>query len=311
MESKKTITNERLKVKIKNLTFKNPLIAASGTVGYGREYEKFFPLSSLGGIALKGTTKEKRKGNASPRIVETESGILNSVGLENPGIDELLNIHLPYLLDKNTRIIANIGGSSFKEYEHIAEKLDSSSVDAIELNISCPNLKNGGMSFGTCPENVEKIVSMVRKKTKKFLIVKLSPNVSSISEIAKAAESSGADAISLINTLLGMKINIKTRRPILKNNTGGLSGPILLPVAVRMVWQARKAVLIPIIGCGGISSFEDALEIIMAGASLFQIGSILFKDPTAPITILNDLNNWLVENKIKNISEISGSVQDW
>ncbi len=305
------MTNERLKIKLKNLEFKNPLIAASGTVGYGEEYEEFFKLSSLGGISVKGTTKEKRQGNKTPRIAETPSGILNSVGLENPGIDCFIEKILPKLLTKNTIVIANIAGKSFYEYEYLAEKLNSTNVHAIELNISCPNVKEGGASFGSNVKNVEEVVSKVRKKTDKFLIVKLSPNVTSIAEIAKAAELKGADALCLINTLVGMKINIKTKRPILKNNTGGLSGPCLLPVAVRMVWETKKAVSIPIVGCGGISSFEDALEIIMAGASLFQIGTVLFKNPLAPIKILNDLNNWLKNNNIKNISQLTGSVLEW
>lgn len=305
------MTNERLKVKLKNLEFKNPLLAASGIVGYGEEYEKFFKLSSLGGICVKGTTKEKRKGNKTPRIAETASGILNSVGLENPGIDYFIEKILPKLLTKNTIVVANIAGSSFYEYEYLAERLNSTNVHAIELNISCPNVKQGGAFFGSNVKDVEEVVFRVRKKTNKFLIVKLSPNVTSIAEIAKAAEFKGADALCLINTLIGMKINIKTKRPILKNNTGGLSGPCLLPVAVRMVWEAKKAVSVPIIGCGGISSFEDALEIVMAGASLFEIGTVLFKNPLAPIKILNDLNYWLKNNNIKNISQLTGSVLEW
>lgn len=305
------MTNSRLETKFLGLNFKNPLIAASGTVGYGKEYEKFFPLSVLGGISVKGTTKEKRLGNKSPRIAETSSGILNSVGLENPGIEEFIKTYLPYLKTKNTVIIANIAGNSFDEYFYLAKRLDVTDVDAIEINISCPNVKNGGMAFGTDPFHVEKIVLGVRKNTKKPIIVKLSPNVTSITEIAKKAESSGADALSLINTVLGMKIDITTKRPVLKNNVGGLSGPAILPIAVRMVWQVKKVVSIPIIGCGGISSFEDAIEMILAGASLFQIGTVLFKYPNAPEKILKDLDRWLIENKIKNINELVGKIIEW
>ena len=218
---------------------------------------------------------------------------------------------MPWLLEKDTNIIANIAGKDYEEYAFIAEKLNLTAVNAIELNISCPNVKEGGLSFGSDINQVLKVVSIVRKKTDKLLIVKLSPNVTSIKDIAKAAEYAGADALSLINTLIGMKIDINTRRPILKNNVGGLSGPCILPVAVRMVWEAKKAVKIPIIGCGGISSFEDALEIIIAGACLFQVGTAIFKDPLCPLKILKDLNRWLVENKIKNIKEVSGSIMEW
>ena len=303
--------SSRLQTKLQGIEFKNPLIAASGTVGYGREYENFVPLGELGGISVKGTTKEKRFGNYSPRIAETYSGILNSVGLENPGVDSFIDDELPWLLEKDTNIIVNIAGKDYDEYSFMAEKLNSTKVDAIELNISCPNVKEGGLSFGSDVNSVSKVVSIVRKKTDKLLIVKLSPNVTSIQDIAKAAEYAGADALSLINTLLGMKIDIKTRRPILKNNVGGLSGPCILPVAVRMVWEAKKAVKIPIIGCGGISSFEDALEIIMAGACFFQVGTAIFKDPLCPLKILKDLDRWLIENKIENISEVSGSLLEW
>lgn len=311
MKKGENMKSSRLQTKLQGIEFKNPLIAASGTVGYGREYENFVPLGELGGISVKGTTKEKRFGNSSPRIAETYSGILNSVGLENPGVDSFIDDELPWLLEKDTNIIANIAGKDYYEYSFMAERLNSTKVDAIELNISCPNVKEGGLSFGSDVNLVSKVVSIVRKKTDKLLIVKLSPNVTSIQDIAKAAEYAGADALSLINTLLGMKIDIKTRRPVLKNNVGGLSGPCILPVAVRMVWEAKKAVKIPIIGCGGISSFEDALEIIMAGACLFQVGTAIFKDPLCPLKILEDLDRWLIENKIENISEVSGSLLEW
>lgn len=303
--------DELLTVSLKDVVFKNPLIAASGVVGYGREYEKFFPLSVLGGISVKGTTKEPRLGNSCPRVAETASGMLNSIGLENPGIEVFIKEHLPYLLKKRTVVIANIAGSSISEYEYLSERLNETDVHLIELNISCPNVEKAGLVFGSSSSQISNVVSAVRKKTSKPLVVKLSPNVTSIVEMAKAAEAAGADAICLINTLLGMKIDIKSKRPILKNNMGGLSGPCILPVAVRMVWQTFKEVSIPIIGCGGISSYEDALEIMMAGASFFQIGTVLFNDLTAPIKILDGLKEYLKQQKIKNIKEIVGSVLDW
>lgn len=303
--------DELLTVSLRDVVFKNPLIAASGVVGYGKEYEKFFPLSVLGGISVKGTTKEPRLGNSCPRVAETASGMLNSIGLENPGIEVFIKEYLPYLLKKRTVVIANIAGSSISEYEYLSERLNETDVHLIELNISCPNVEKAGLVFGSSSSQILNVVSAVRKKTSKPLVVKLSPNVTSIVEMAKAAEAAGADAICLINTLLGMKIDIKSKRPILKNNMGGLSGPCILPVAVRMVWQTFKEVSIPIIGCGGISTYEDALEIMMAGASFFQIGTVLFNDLTAPIKILDGLKEYLKQQKIKNIKEIVGSVLDW
>ena len=305
------MNSEKLKVKVAGIEFKNPLIAASGTVGYGREYEQFFPLNILGAISIKGTTKNKKLGNPAPRIAETPGGMLNSIGLENLGVKYYIKNHLPYLISKNATVIANIAGGSYNEYAEIAEILEHTNVCAIELNISCPNVKKGGMAFGSNAKTVEELVYLVRQKTTKPLIVKLSPNVTSITEIAKAAQEGGADALTLINTLLGMKIDIKTRRPILKNNVGGLSGPCILPIAVRMVWQTKKAVSIQIIGCGGIASFEDALEVIMAGASMFQVGTAFFKNPCIAIKILEDLLLWLNDNNIENISELCGSVLDW
>ncbi len=300
-----------LVVKFKGFVLKNPVVAASGVAGYGKELEKFVPLSEFGAVAVKGTTKEKRLGNLPGRIAETKSGMLNSIGLQNPGIDEFIENILPGLINRETKIIVNIAGETYEEYEFLAEKLEDTKVDFIEMNISCPNVKKGGLSFGSNHKIVEKVVSLTRKKTNKPLIVKLSPNVTSIVEIAKAAEAAGADALTLINTLHGMKIDIKTRRPILRNNFGGLSGPCLLPVAVYSVWRTKKAVSIPIIGCGGISSFEDALEILMAGASFFQVGTMLLNNPLFVMQIVKDLKTWLVENKIKNIGEIVGSVLDW
>ena len=243
-----------LSVKVAGVSFNNPLIAASGTFGFGREYNEFYPLEKLGGISCKGITLKRRDGNPPPRIAETPSGILNAVGLQNPGVDAFINDDLPWLKQQNTVVIANIAGNTVEEYCQMAEKLSETDVDMIELNISCPNVKSGGVQFGTSCESVGNITSEVRKCCKKPLIVKLSPNVTDIaSSIAQSAEANGADAISMINTLTGMKIDINTRRPIIRNNTGGLSGAAVFPVAVRMVWQVSNAVNIPIIGMGGIA----------------------------------------------------------
>lgn len=300
-----------LSVNICGTEFKNPIIPASGVFGYGREYEELFPLSELGGIATKGTTITRRNGNPSPRIAETPSGMLNSVGLQNPGIDYFIETELPNLLTKDTVIIANIAGSTVEECVTIAEKLDKTDVHMIELNISCPNVKQGGAAFGTSCASAENITAEVRKATKKPLIVKLSPNVTSIADIAKSVESAGADAVSLINTLLGMRIDINTQRPILRNNVGGLSGSAVFPIAVRMVWQTANAVKIPVIGMGGVSSGKDAIELMMAGASAVQVGAAIFTDPYAPVRIIDEMNQWLDSKNIKSVSEIIGSVKPW
>ncbi len=302
---------KKMEVEVAGVRFKNPLIAASGTFGYGREYEKFYSLSNLGGISVKGTTDTPRMGNLSPRIAETPMGMLNSVGLENPGIDHFIEHDLPWLMQKNTTIIANIAAGTEELYAKIAEKLDKTNIHMVELNISCPNVKQGGAAFGTSAKSAFDVVSKVRKKTSKPLMVKLSPNVTSIAEIAKAVESAGADAVSLINTVLGMRIDIKTRRPILKNNVGGLSGPAIFPIAVRMVWQVRKAVKIPIVGGGGISSAEDAIEMMIAGASAFQIGTAIFTNPYSPLDVLSGIQVWMDDNNIQDINEIVGIVKDW
>ncbi|MFA5659061.1 MAG: dihydroorotate dehydrogenase, partial [Oscillospiraceae bacterium] len=296
-----------LSVKIAGVEFKNPVIPASGAFGYGREYERFYSLSRLGGIAVKGTTITKRAGNIPPRIAEAPSGILNSVGLQNPGIDHFLKWELPNLLTKETVIIANIAGSTVEECVEIVKKLEPTAVDMIELNISCPNVKQGGAAFGTSAASAEKITRAVRAATTKPLMVKLSPNVTSITEIALAVESAGADAVSLINTLLGMRIDIMTKRPILHNNVGGLSGPAVFPVAVRMVWQTANAVKIPVVGMGGISSGDDAVEMMMAGASAVQVGAAIFSNPYAPLEIIDGIDNYLNNNGIKSVSEIIGA----
>ena len=300
-----------LVVDVAGVAFKNPIIPASGVFGYGREYEQLFPLSKLGGIATKGTTGQPRPGNPAPRIAETPSGMINSVGLQNPGIDAFLKRELPNLLTKDTVILANIAGSTIEECVSIAEKLDATDVHMIELNISCPNVKKGGAAFGVHCDSAETITAAVRKATSKPLIVKLSPNVTSITDIAKAVESAGADAVSLINTLLGMRIQIETRRPILRNNVGGMSGPAVFPLAVRMVWQTANAVSIPVIGMGGVSSGADAIEMMMAGASAVQVGAAIFTDPYAPIRILDEMNAWLDAHHIASVQEIIGTVQPW
>lgn len=300
-----------LKTTICGVEFKNPVITASGCYGFGLDYEDFYPLDALGGVSLKGMTLKERLGNPPPRIAETPSGMLNSVGLQNPGVEHFLNHYLPILEKKDTVLIANIAGSCIEDYCQMAEILSDSTVHMLELNISCPNVKEGGAAFGTNIKTVEAVVSEVKKHAKKPLIVKLSPNVTDIKEIAKVAESAGADALSLINTLLGMRIDINNRRPILKNNVGGLSGGAVFPVAVRMVWQVANAVNIPIIGMGGIGNAEMAIEMMMAGASAVQMGAACFTDPYAPINTIEGINSWLDEKGISSVSEIVGSVKPW
>ncbi len=303
--------SDKLSVNFAGVDFKNPIIPASGAFGYGREYENFYPLSKLGGISVKGTTGTKRNGNLPPRIAETPSGMLNSVGLQNPGIDHFIKIELPNLKTKDTVIIANIAGSTADEYREIAEKLENTDVDMIEVNISCPNVKAGGAAFGVTCEGAASITKIVRAATKKPVMMKLSPNVTNIAEIAKAVEAEGADAVSLINTLLGMKIDIKTRRPVLHNNVGGLSGSAVFPVAVRMVWQVANAVKIPVCGMGGISRWQDVVEMMMAGAQVVQIGAAMFSDPFAPLKIIEGLENYVSENKLNNLQDIVGTVIPW
>ncbi|MCR4644872.1 MAG: dihydroorotate dehydrogenase [Oscillospiraceae bacterium] len=300
-----------LSVNICGIDFKNPIIPASGVFGYGHEYEEFYSLSKLGGIATKGTTGKKRTGNIAPRIAETPAGMLNSVGLQNPGIDAFIEKELPYLLTKDTVILANIAGSTPEECAEVAAKLENTDVHMIELNISCPNVKQGGAAFGTSCVMAEQVTTAVRKATTKPLVVKLSPNVTSITDIAKAVEAAGADAVSLINTLLGMRIDIRTRRPVLHNNVGGLSGPAILPVAVRMIWQVANAVNIPVIGMGGVSTGEDAIELMMAGACAVQVGMACFTDPYAPVKIIDGMERFLDENNIAAARDIIGTVKPW
>ena len=300
-----------LQVNFAGVSFKNPVVPASGAFGFGREYEKLYPLSALGGISVKGMTLNPKDGNPPPRIAETPMGMLNSVGLQNPGIDAFLEKELPELSQKGTVIIANVAGSTVEDCGEMVRKIEGSAVDMIELNISCPNVKQGGAAFGTSCESAAGITAAVRKATTKPLMVKLSPNVTSITDIAKAVEAAGADAVSLINTLLGMRIDIQTRRPILKNNVGGMSGPAVFPIAVRMVWQVANAVKIPVMGMGGISTAEDAIEMMMAGASAIQVGAAIFTDPYAPVRIIEGMNQWLDEHGVLSVSDIVGTVQPW
>lgn len=300
-----------MQVNLCGVVLKNPVIAASGTYGYGMEYNEFYPVSRLGGISCKGTTLKERSGNPASRIAETPSGMLNSVGLQNPGVDAFLSTYLPWLSGQGTAIIANIAGNTVEEYCAVAEKLHNTNVDIIELNISCPNVKHGGVNFGTSCESVAHVTSEVKKLCGKPLMVKLTPNVTSIGDIAAAAEDAGADALSLINTLTGMRIDIHTRRPILHNNTGGMSGPAIFPVAVRMVHEVYKRVKIPVVGMGGIAAWQDAAEMMIAGASAVQVGTANFHDPFTCIKIIEGLEKFAESCGCKSISELTGTIQEW
>lgn len=296
-------------VRIKTLELKNPVIAASGTFGCADEYAKWTDISKIGAISVKGTTLTPRLGNPTPRICETPSGILNSVGLENPGIDAMLATYLPKLIPYNIPIIMNIAGNTPEEYALIARKCeDSGLVDAIEVNISCPNVKEGGHAFGTTTQGAFSIISAVRKATSLPIIAKLTPNAGDLKPIAKAAEEAGADAISLINTITGMCIDIETRKPLLANITGGMSGPAVKPIAVRMVWEVRSAVEIPIIGLGGIQTAADAIEFLIAGADAIQVGTASFVNPNACVEIAAGICAYLARKGYANIQELSGSL---
>lgn len=299
-----------LNVKIHNLSLKNPVMLASGTCGFAEEINDFYDVSQLGGVFLKGTTPHNRDGNLYPRMAETPSGMLNAVGLQNKGVDYFIQHTYPKIKDYGTPLIVNVNGSTVEEYIEVTEKINElDKIPAIELNISCPNVKEGGMAFGiTCP-GAEAVTREVRKAYDKTLIVKLSPNVTDITEIAKAVEGQGADSVSLVNTFLGMAIDAKTRRPLLSTITGGLSGPAIKPIALRMVWQVARAVKIPVIGMGGIMNTEDAIEFILAGASAVQVGTALFKNPEIPLEIIEGLQKYLEEYNIKGISELIGGLQ--
>ena len=299
-----------LKINIGGLKLKNPVMTASGTFGYGIEYADFFDISCLGGIFVKGTTIQPREGNDYPRLAETPSGMLNAVGLQNKGVDYFIDHIYPTIKNIDTNMIVNVSGSSIETYVECAEKIASlENIPAIELNISCPNVKQGGMAFGVTAKGAGEVVKAVRQVYPKTLIVKLSPNVTDITEIAKAVESEGADSVSLINTILGMAINAEKRRPILSTITGGLSGPCVKPIALRMVWQTFHAVKIPIIGLGGISNWKDAVEFLLAGAKAIQIGTYNFIDPTISVKVINGINAYCDKHGFKSVSELTGALE--
>ena len=297
-------------IQLKGLTLKNPVMTASGTFGYGEEYSDFIDLSQLGGILVKGPTLNHREGNPYPRMAETPSGMLNAVGLQNKGIDYFVDTIYPRIKDIDTNIIVNVSGSTIEDYCAVAEKVNAlENIPAIELNVSCPNVKQGGMAFGVTTTGIEQVVSAVRKVYDKHLIVKLSPNVTSIADLALAAEASGADSVSLINTLLGMAIDAEKRRPKLSTVTGGLSGACVKPIALRMVWQVAKAVKIPVIGLGGISSATDAIEFLLAGASAIEIGTANFIDPTISVKVAKGIVEYCERHGIKNVSDLTGALE--
>jgi dihydroorotate dehydrogenase (NAD+) catalytic subunit len=299
-----------LSVKIDKLLLRNPVMTASGTFGYGLEFDDFLDISQLGGIVVKATTSKHREGNRYPRMAETNMGMLNAVGLQNKGVDYFVRETYPKLLKYDTNVIVNVSDSTIEGYVEVAEKINSlEKIPGIELNISCPNVKEGGMAFGTSCPMAASVVEAVRKVYKKTLIVKLSPNVTNISEIAKAVEGAGADSVSLINTLLGMAIDAEKRRPVLSTVTGGLSGPAVKPIALRMVYQVSKAVKIPVIGLGGISNAADAIEFILAGATAIQIGTANFIDPAVTIKIKDGISDYMQRHQIQNINDLIGALE--
>ncbi|MGE5576449.1 MAG: dihydroorotate dehydrogenase [Syntrophothermus sp.] len=297
-----------LEVELAGIRLKNPVLVASGTFGYGREYAELYDLNRLGGIMVKGTTLHPRHGNPAPRLVETPSGILNAVGLQNPGVDALIGDHLPFLRRFDLAVFANIAGETVEEYALLATKLNGvEGVSALEVNISCPNVRCGGLAFGTDPATAGEVIRAVRQSTRLPVVAKLSPNVTDIVAIARSVEEAGADAISLINTLVGMAIDVKTRRPILGNTMGGLSGPAVKPVAVRMVWQVAQAVRVPVIGMGGIMTAEDALEFIMAGATAVAVGTANLVNPRAALEVIDGIEAFLNEQGVGDIGELTGA----
>lgn len=299
-----------LNVKIGELQMKNPVMTASGTFGYGEEFSDFMDISRIGGIIVKGTTLHKREGNPYPRMAETPSGMLNAVGLQNKGVHYFIEHIYPRIKDIHTNMIVNVSGSAIEDYVETASLINELvNIPAIELNISCPNVKQGGMAFGITANGAEEVVKAVRKVYKKTLIVKLSPNVTDITEIARAVEAGGADSVSLINTLLGMAINAESRRPILSTITGGMSGAAVKPIALRMVWQVSKAVKIPIIGLGGIMNWKDAVEFMLAGASAIEIGTANFIDPTVTLKVIEGINDYLERHKYTSVHQIVGALE--
>ncbi len=298
------MSKPNLQVNLNGLELKNPVTVASGTFGFGREFSQWFDLSLLGAISVKGLTLEPRQGNDAPRVAETPMGMLNSVGLQNPGVESFIREDLPWLRQFDTKIIANINGNTIDEYCAIAQRISETDIDSLELNISCPNVKAGGMAFGTDPAMVYEVVQAVRKSTRKHLMVKLSPNVRDIRETARAAEAGGADCLSMINTLTGMVIDTETRRPILARGIGGMSGPAVRPVAVRMVYETYEAVKIPILGMGGLATARDGIEMMLAGATAIALGTILFSNPLAPLEVLSGIESYLERHGISSATEI-------
>ncbi len=299
----------RLDVKIKDLHLKNPVMTASGTFGYGLEFQDFVPLEEIGGIIVKGTTLKARQGNDYPRMAETPMGMLNCVGLQNKGVDYFCEHIYPQIKDIDTNMIVNVSGSSPEDYAECAARIDAlENIPAIELNISCPNVKDGGMAFGVTCRGAESVVKAVRERYHKTLIVKLSPNVTNIVEIARAVESAGADSVSLINTLMGMAVDIEKRQKVLSIGTGGLSGPCVKPVALRMVYQVAQAVKIPVIGLGGIMTAQDAIEFLMCGATAIEIGTANFIDPTVTIKVRDGINAWLEQHGYASVQDIIGAI---
>lgn len=299
-----------LSVKIGDLELKNPVLTASGTFGYGEEYADFIDLSRLGGFVVKGTTLHHREGNPYPRMVETPSGMLNAVGLQNHGVDYFIDTIYPRIKDIDSQIIVNVSGSSVSDYVAVCEKLqDLDKINAVEINISCPNVKQGGMAFGTTCAGAESVVKAVRAAYKKCMIVKLSPNVTDIAEIARSVEAAGADAVSLTNTFLGMAINIETRKPYLSTITGGLSGACIRPIAVRMVWQVSNAVSIPVVGLGGIMNGRDAIEFMLAGATAIQVGTANFIDPAVTMKIIDYIADYMERHGVADVNELIGGMK--
>lgn len=297
-----------LRTELCGVTLKNPVMTASGTFGSGMEYSEFIDLNRLGAVVTKGVADQPWPGNPTPRVAEVPSGMLNAIGLQNPGIDTFLERDLPFLKQYDTKVIVNVCGHSEEEYLNVVDRLFDQAVDLLEINISCPNVKEGGIAFGTDPKGVEHITSLIKKHAKQPVIMKLSPNVTSIAEIAKAAEAGGADAVSLINTITGMKIDVEKQRFLLANKTGGMSGPAVHPVAVRMVYECAKAVSIPIIGMGGNTTWQDAVEMLLAGACAVSVGTANFMDPLASIHMIDGIDDYLNRHAIEKVSDIIGAV---
>ena len=300
-----------MRVDFAGISMKNPIVVASGTYGFGREFGEFYDISQLGGISCKGLTFTPREGNPPPRVAETPMGILNSVGLQNPGVDEFIASELPELRKHNLCVIANISGNTPEEYAAMSEKLSRAGVDMIEVNVSCPNVKCGGLQYGVVPELAAEVTAAAKRSATVPVMVKLSPNVTDITVIAKAVEAAGADAVSLINTVRGMRIDVKTRRPVLKMNTGGLSGPAVLPIAVRMVWEVSNAVKIPVMGMGGVSTGEDAAQLMLAGATAVAVGTANLVDPFAALRVRDELAEIAAAQQLTAVRELTGSVLLW